>query len=464
MTGAPVTPTPTPAAGAARRTPAAWLPEALLAVAVLAVGVAEAAELSYVGWSRLLPVVLATTAAVALCRHAPAAALLLVWLTGGYQLLGDVPVLLVQAAVAAVAFGCARWGRVPTVVLSGLSIPAAAALVLLASYLLGAGSLRAVAGAASRGLYDSASSISDSLVVGAVVLGFLVLAVPWTAGLAVRAVVRARRSEASEEVAQVEAARAQHEAAQAREIARLREEQAALARDVHDVVGHSLAVILAQAEAAQYLPDDPARLKQTLATVATSARTSLQDVRRVLAQPGADVPPSTAAFQLLVDGVRATGQVVDVAEVGTPRPLPPELETVAHRVVQEMLTNAVKHGRRDRPVRLERHWPQAAYEHDLRLEVTNSVPAGGPASTEPDEPLLVAAASDETQPLARYRPPPLPGPGTGVPTEGSGLAGMRRRVEAVGGRLDVRRRAGADLDGGDTFTATAWVPVRQASR
>jgi signal transduction histidine kinase len=99
---------------------------------------------------------------------------------------------------------------------------------------------------------------------------------------------------------------------------------------------------------------------------------------------------------------------------------------VAFRVLQEMLTNAIKHGPRNRPVRVERHW-----EGDLRIEVQNALDS----------------VSDETQPLAVAVEPPSPG--------GQGIDGMRRRLESVGGRLDVRRR----LDP-PTFTATAWVPVR----
>jgi signal transduction histidine kinase len=83
-----------------------------------------------------------------------------------------------------------------------------------------------------------------------------------------------------------------------------------------------------------------------------------------------------------------------------------------------MLTNAIRYGRRDVPVLVERHW-----EGDLRIEVHNAVP---------DVP-----APDERG--------------------GQGLAGMRRRLESVGGRLDVRRRSDPP-----TFTATAWVPVRAA--
>ena len=105
------------------------------------------------------------------------------------------------------------------------------------------------------------------------------------------------------------------------------------------------------------------------------------------------------------------------SEVGTPQPLPPELDVVAYRVLQEMLTNAIKHGRRDDPMFVERHW-----EGELRIEVRNVV--------DPD-------VEDA-------------GPG-------HGLDGMRRRLESVGGRLDVRRR---EADGRATFTATAWIPVR----
>jgi signal transduction histidine kinase len=127
--------------------------------------------------------------------------------------------------------------------------------------------------------------------------------------------------------------------------------------------------------------------------------------------------------------VRESGHEVVSTEVGTPQPLPPELETVAYRVLQEMLTNAIKHGRRDTPVLVEQHW-----EGELRIEVRN-----------------VATHTDEaTRPTTAHHPGAPPAPG-------QGLEGMRRRLESVGGRLDVRRREESD---GPTFTATAWVPMR----
>jgi hypothetical protein len=82
-------------------------------------------------------------------------------------------------------------------------------------------------------------------------------------------------------------------------------------------------------------------------------------------------------------------------------------------------------------VYVERHWPEGSWDRDLRIEVRNveEHPRG---------------TAEETQPLRACGPP------------GQGLEGMRRRLDSVGGRLDVRRR---DENGEPTFSATAWVPV-----
>lgn len=407
-----------------------WAPDAFVAFAILLLGLAEI-------WVPVVPVdepnirkifiVLGFAAVCGLSRKAPLTALTLIWVVCALQLLIGVAVLTVQFSVAIVAFGCARWGHTATVVLSGLSIPAGAGIGLL---VVMRGSLGAFSDiAVLREIIDGAYRFSDTLLVGATVLGLLILAVPWLAGLALRAMARAERSEETTEQAKAEVVRAQVAADQARIIARLQEDQVRLARDVHDVVGHSLAVILAQAESGQYLADDdPAALKRTLATIAGSARSSLQDVRQVLTAASEPTPARTGSFEEVVAGVRAGGHEVIANEVGAPQPLPPELDVAAHRVVQEMLTNAIKHGRRDRPVRVERHWPEGSWDRDLRIEVRN----------------IEAYDSGETQPLHADGPP------------GQGLDGMRRRLEAVGGRLDVRRR---DEDGEATFTVTAWLPV-----
>jgi signal transduction histidine kinase len=411
-----------------------WLPETVLGVMVALLGVVEALTTD-TGVDSRLPLVLVALCialAVASSRHAPELALALVWVTCALQLVNDVPLLLVEVAIAVVAFGTARWGGPVTLVLSGLSIPLAGLIVVLA---LDAGLFRGLVDVArTRAVIDAISRLGDTWQVGVALVAMTLLLAPWLAGLALRFSARASASRISQVAAEADAARAQREAAQAQEIARLRDEQARMARDVHDVVGHSLAVILAQAESAQFLPDDdPEGLKRTMSTIATSARGSLQDVRQVLSATG---PPSAAPpgdLDLIIEGVQASGHEVVSTVVGSPQPLPPDLEVVAFRVLQEMLTNAIRHGRRDGAVLVERHWPDSEHE-GLRIEVRN---------------VVQPPAAETTMPI-------------GVPDAGGhGLDGMRRRLESVGGRLDLRRR---DEPDGPTFTVTAWVPVRARAR
>ncbi|MFI5425446.1 sensor histidine kinase [Aeromicrobium sp. UC242_57] len=221
------------------------------------------------------------------------------------------------------------------------------------------------------------------------------------------------------------------ESEQAREIARLQEAQATLAHDVHDVVGHSLAVILAQAETGPYLDDPDAtvlneKLRRTMATIAESARASLGDVRRVLvASRDQSVVVPTGGLDALVASVERSGQDVRSSVAGQPRPLPPELESVAYRVLQEMLTNAMRHGRRDAPIWIERHWPD---EH--------GVPQGR------------GGLQMQVRNLKGFAP---------QVHGGLGVIGMRTRLESVGGHLDVQESQGPD---GQEHTVTAWVPVR----
>jgi signal transduction histidine kinase len=400
-----------------------WRPDALVGVLVLVLGLWEMHDdLVVTSRSGEVLVVVGVAVAVSLSRHAPGAALAMAWLTGGVHVVTGTGPMVVEVALAIVAFGCARWGSSAVVWLSGASIPlgAAIAVVLLDPYVL----YDALDTAGIKVLARTYAG-SNGWRLPAGLLGTALLMAPWLLGLALRFSARSDASRRSQVAAEAERD-------QAEEIARLREDQARLARDVHDVVGHSLAVILAQAESAQYLDDaDTAALKRTMTNIATSARTSLDDVRTVLAstQGTSAAPARQPDLDSLLDGVRASGHVVESTEVGVPQPMPPELEVVAFRVLQEMLTNAIKHGRRDRPVLVERHWGA-----DLRIEVCNAVTSDGPTL-------------DETQPITGVRAAP-------APDGGQGLDGMRRRLEAVGGRLDVRRRTDPP-----TFTATAWVPV-----
>ncbi|MBM7791275.1 sensor histidine kinase [Tenggerimyces flavus] len=373
-----------------------WTPDLLVGAMVALLGLAEV-------WSDGLsgaPEALGTAVAVSMFRRRPGLALALAWAVFVLMWISNGEVMLVNLSFVLIAFGGARWGSRTVVALTGVSIPIGAAATTFVGI---GGVIRDIDISAIKPVFDAAIGFTNSWQLAVVFLGAAVLMVPWFAGLSLRYSARAREEEVHKQAAEADAARA-YTATE-------------LARDVHDVVGHSLAVILAQAESAQYL-DDPSSLKQTMANIATSARTSLQDVREVLARTGGSTPPvRPQALDELIDGVRASGHEVLSSEIGTLRPLPPELSVVAFRVLQEMLTNAIKHGRRGSPVIVERHW-----DGELRIEVRNVI-------------------------------------GTAHSGAGQGVEGMRRRLEAVGGRLDVRRR---DEAGGPTYTTTAWVPVRSA--
>ena len=243
-----------------------WLPDLVVGAVALVIGLLEVKRSYEPDPLPALLVVVGVAVAVGLARRLPAAALAVAWGTGLVQVVIGVEPMLTEVLLAAVAFGCARWGRPPTVWLSGLSIPLSAAIAVLMTSPYSFYRVLQMLGV-ERLAIDSYSRYDWRLAAGLV--GFALLATPWLLGLALRFAARSQDSRRSQV-----AAEAQRD--QAEEIARLREEQAQLARDVHDVVGHSLAVILAQAVSAQYVSDPDAEvlaetLRGTMATIATSA-------------------------------------------------------------------------------------------------------------------------------------------------------------------------------------------------
>ncbi|MCB0907715.1 MAG: hypothetical protein KDB63_11430 [Nocardioidaceae bacterium] len=454
-----------PPAVAARPLPAYW-PDLAFAAVVFVVGVVEAltrgldSGVVLPDWEILVEIVLVTVFATAagFFRLRPGVALVLMWLAALLHVAAGVYPLLVEASVMAIAFGVARWGRVTTVWVGGLSIPAVGLVFLLLRW-----------GVPSPSTFTTLAEgnlTAIPWVLPGMLLVMAPLAVPFIAGLAVRAVASSRASqvaaEESRDLAQAQREEAEHAQQQAQEIARLREGQAQLARDVHDVVGHSLAVILAQAEAARTLPEtDVAGMRDAMGNVADSARQSLRDVRQVLSTtrtPGAHGGAARrGGLTELVEGVAAAGNDVRATVQGEPVPLPPELDQVAYRVLQEMLTNALKHGRPGGPVWVEQTWGGPFQPDELRLEVANVVRDAGPAPATP-------AGLDITQPIRPGDPPAVSSreddvPAHPAPPSGMGLVSMRQRLDSVGGRLDLHRRPGPD---GDVVTATAWLPLHAA--
>lgn len=237
-----------------------------------------------------------------------------------------------------------------------------------------------------------------------------VLSAAWLAGFAVRS-FRSQRHESERRVL------AEDRTERALGVAEAEKLRADMARDVHDIVGHSLAVIIAQADSVQFL-DDTARIRSVSATIADTARRSLHEVREVLSgmtPGGADEEP--ADLDTLVEQIRAAGVTIERSVRGTPRPVDASSSVIVRRVAQEMLTNALRHGDPGSPIRLQETWRSG----DVVLEVENAVAVGMPR--------------EERNPVS-----------------GSGIAGMRTRVEAIGGSVEAEA-----VDG--VFTARARVPV-----
>lgn len=187
--------------------------------------------------------------------------------------------------------------------------------------------------------------------------------------------------------------------------AAVRAERARIARDLHDVVAHSVSVVAVQAGAAQAVLDsDPERAREPLGAIETTARNALVEMRRLLgvlraAEDGATLAPQPSLAQLSEVAAQVTGAglPVEVVVEGEPVPLPAGLELAAHRIVQEALTNALRHSGASRA------WVTVVHRSDgVELTVTDDG-AGGP---------------------------------TGRPG-GHGIVGMRERVALYGGELSV---------------------------
>jgi signal transduction histidine kinase len=165
-------------------------------------------------------------------------------------------------------------------------------------------------------------------------------AVSWVIGRALGD--RARR--AADLEARAERIERTHEAAVA-------EERATIARELHDVIAHSVSVMTVQAGAARMLLDeDPRRARESLLAVEETGRQALGEMRRLLGilrgdKDDAQLAPQPGISDLdaLVEHVRAAGLPVDVVVQGVPTPLPPGIDLAGYRVVQEALTNALKH-------------------------------------------------------------------------------------------------------------------------
>lgn len=383
-----------------------------LAAAVLAFAEIPHAEINNPHSRALYLVVgIGVACAIGLSRRAPGLALAIGWILISVQAETGLDVMLVESGFVVLAFGAARWGSTATLWTSAASIPLSALLLV---YSVRSGSLGF---ADYRSVLGGDHHLGGVWTTGAAAIAAAMFGLPWLAGLALRASAQARSSRQRQIEAEQAAAHAAHASRQAREIAELRHTQAALANDVHDVVGHSLAVILAQAEAAQLLEGANApTLKQMLENIAGSARASLGQIREVLgSEAGAVAPPGPGDLDSLIESVRSSGREIVATDEGKALDLGQMSDGVAFRVLQEMLTNALKHGVAQTPIFVKRCWSDR-----LTIEVRNRV-------------------------AAPWR----------EPIEKQGLGGMRQRLESVGGALSI---AHTESPEGPLFTSAASIP------
>jgi signal transduction histidine kinase len=220
-------------------------------------------------------------------------------------------------------------------------------------------------------------------------------------------------------------------------------ERARIARELHDIVSHNVSLMIVQAAAArEVLTSLPAEASAALTAVENAGRTTMTELRHLLGllAPAADgsddgglgPQPSLSRLSTLVDRIAFAGLPVDVRISGDPRPLPSGVDVTAYRIVQESLTNALKHGSGGKAEVTIRY-----AESSLRVEVLTTGPSvltGGARTGQQSVPTGDRAARG----------------GDGA---GRGLMGLRQRVAVYGGSLDARRRIG----GG--YRVRARIPV-----
>lgn len=322
-----------------------------------------------------------------------------------------VPVVLLMTAIAvqSVATSDAAEG-------APLLLPALASAYAVAAYgsrrVALAGLLVAMAGLGVQIAFDPLARTSEQLWAAAVFV--LLVAAAWLVGLAVQG-----RREAS-------ALQAQTEQAEQAQRAAIAAERVRIARELHDLIAHNVSVVVVQSVAAQgVLEDQPARAREPLAHIERSGRQALTELRRLLdVMRDQDEPdelrepqPGLAQLATLVDSVRSTGLPVTLQVDGEPPADSAAVGPSVYRIVQESLTNVLKHA------------------GDARVSVR--VSCGATA-------VDVVVEDDGPGRSANGAAPP-----------GYGLAGMRERAALFGGTFTAGNR------GGGGFEVRAHLPIPQ---
>jgi signal transduction histidine kinase len=346
-------------------------------------------------------------AAVALRRASPALALTIAWVAAIVQMTGGQYPGTQDIGISAVVYATGAYGsrrvRIAGLVSALVGSVTAGLYIGLRDYASNGAGVYSTQDLATRiGLY--------------VLVGVALLLLPWIGGVLRRSRQVAQLSREAQLLAQRDAARADRAVA-------VEQERVRIARDMHDIVAHSLAVVIAQADGARYASKaDPAVADQALGTISSTARRALGDVRELLGalrhEQGITPTPDVDDIERLVDEMREVGLEVDVERSGDPSTLPTSTQLAVYRIVQESLTNAYKHGERGTPVHAS-----LTYRPDtVEIDVVNRRSDDGRA-----------------------------GPGTG-----HGLVGMRERATMSGGTMTAGPR-------GQDFAVAVRMPAHPAT-
>jgi signal transduction histidine kinase len=251
------------------------------------------------------------------------------------------------------------------------------------------------------------------------VFGLALVAVPWLAGRAVH------RREGRAEALELRSALLERDREEATRSA-VRDERARIARDLHDMVAHAVSLMVLNAEAADALLDsEPARTRDQLVSIQRTGRQALAEMTRLLGMlregERRELAPQPRAAELgsLVDEVRAAGLPVSLEIDGEGRPLQPGVDLTVYRIVQEALTNTLKHGGRSASAKVMISFGTEAVTIDVRDDGDGATHVNG---------------------------------------GGHGLIGMRERVALYGGSVQAEPRP----TGG--FSVRAVLPLEPAGR
>lgn len=356
-----------------------------------------------IGEPLMFLVVLLMAAALGLRRYSPALALGIAWLGAFVQLAGGLYPDISNTAILPVLFATAAYGSA-MIRWFGLA-SAGFGTLLIAVYL----SFR-------RQLDGNMAAPLDLVRDGLILFVFwlVVFGLSWTLGLLSRTGRQAKQGRLALALAEAEEARARHDVV-------VEQERNRIARDMHDVVAHSLAVVIAQADGARYVrKSDPDAVDDALVTISGTARDALGDVRLLLAQlrhnQGEGPQPVLADLDRLLDQLRSAGLTISFEELGTPLALGMAQQLAVYRIVQEALTNALRHGDTGKEVVVRLEW----LPRQLRVTIDSGV----------ETPVQFSAQ----------------------PSLGHGIAGMQERALLAGGALTIEPF-------GHRFLVSALLPV-----